>query len=78
MTNLEKYDQLFIRSFRVKPEDLSSLTYRGIPNWDSVGHMELMSDMEEQFKISMSTLDVLDFSSYDRGKLILAKYGVEL
>ena len=26
----------------------------------------------------ISTLDVLDFSSYEKGKEILAKYGVEL
>ena len=36
MTNLEKYDQLFLRAFRVKPEDLPTLTYRGIPLWDSL------------------------------------------
>ena len=70
MSNLEKYDKLFLSSFRVKPEDLPTLTYRGIPAWDSVGHMEFMSEMEETFKISLSTLDVLDFSSYEKGKEI--------
>ena len=78
MTNLEKYDKLFMESFRVKAEDLPTITYRGIPAWDSVGHMEFMSALEEMFKISLSTLDVLDFSSYEKGKEILAKYGVEL
>ena len=78
MSNLEKYDKLFLSSFRVKPEDLPTLTYRGIPACDSVGHMEFMSEMEETFKISLSTLDVLDFSSYEKGKEILAKYGVTL
>lgn len=78
MTNLERYEDLFIKSFRVTKEDLPTLTYRGIPAWDSVGHMELMSDLEEMFKISLSTLDVLDFSSVEKGKTILAKYGVEL
>ncbi len=34
--------------------------------------------MEETFKISIGTADVLDFSSYEKGKEILAKYGVEL
>nr|WP_317326108.1 acyl carrier protein [uncultured Flavonifractor sp.] len=78
MTNLEKYDQLFLTAFRVKPEDLPTLKYRGIPLWDSLGHMDLMGDMEEAFKISIGTADVLDFSSYEKGKEILAKYGVEL
>ena len=78
MTNLEKYDNLFLNSFKVKPEELPTLKYRGHVLWDSLGHMDLMSDMEEAFKISISTVDVLDFSSYEKGKEILAKYGVEL
>ena len=40
--------------------------------------MDLMSAMEEAFGINLSTLDVLDFSSYEKGKEILARYGVEL
>lgn len=77
MTNLEKYDRLFLDAFRVKPEDLPTLRYRGFELWDSLGHMDLMSAMEEAFKISISTADVLDFSSYEKGKEILTKYGVE-
>ena len=78
MTNLEKYDHLFLSAFKVDPEALPTLKYRGIPKWDSLGHMDLMSDMEETFGVSLSTMDVLDFSSYEKGKEILAKYGVEL
>ena len=37
-----------------------------------------MGDLEETFQISLSTVDVLDFSSYEKGKEVLAKYGVEL
>ena len=78
MTNLEKYDKLFLESFPVTKEELPALKYRGIPAWDSVGHMELMSAMEETYGISISTPDLLDFSFYEKGKEILAKYGVEL
>ena len=34
--------------------------------------------LEEAYAINISTVDVLDFSSYEKGKEILAKYGVEL
>ena len=78
MTDLEKYDKLFLEAFRVKPEELTSLKYQGHPLWDSLGHMDLMSALEEAFAISISTVDVLDFSTYNKGKEILAKYGVEL
>lgn len=78
MTNLEKYDNLFFDAFKVKAVELPGLKYQGIALWDSLGHMDLIGAIEETFKISMGTADVLDFSSYEKGKEILAKYGVEL
>ncbi len=78
MTNLEKYDKLFLDAFRIPREELPGLKYRGIPAWDSVGHMDLMSAMEEAYGISISTPDLLSFSSYEAGKAVLEKYGVEL
>ena len=78
MTNLEKYNKLFMNAFPVTKEELPDAKYRRTDRWDSVGHMELMSAMEETFGIAMDTLDVMDFSSYAKGKEILAKYGVEI
>ena len=78
MTSLEKYDSFFLSAFPVKPEDLPGLKYRGIKEWDSMAHMDMMSAMEEYYDISLSSIDVLDFSSYEKGKEILAKYGVEI
>ena len=78
MTNLEKYDREFIRTFRVTKEELPDLKYQGIQQWDSIGHMDLVSSLEEIFDISLEGLDVMDFSSYEAGKRILAKYGVDL
>lgn len=78
MTNLERYEALFLESFPVTREELPGLKYRGIPTWDSVGHMDLVSAIEEAYGINISTIDVLDFSTYEKGKTILAKYGVEV
>lgn len=78
MANLDKYNQVFIRNLRVKKEDLEGLKYRGIPTWDSLGHMDLIADLEELFDIHLNTADVMDFSSYQRGKEVLKKYGVEI
>ena len=78
MTNRERYDKIMRENLRVKQEELPGLKYRSIPSWDSIGHMDLMSAMEEAFGISMDTADVLDFSTYEKGMEILAKYGVEI
>jgi len=74
----EKYDRIFLQNFPVKKEDLPGLKYRGLKEWDSVGHMDLVGLIEETFGINLSTLDVLEFSTYEKGKTILAKYGVEI
>ena len=78
MTNAEKYDKIFLEMFPVTKEELKGLKYRAIPKWDSFAHMDLMSTMEEAFKIGISTKDVLAFSSYEAGKEILLNYGVEI
>lgn len=78
MTNLETYDKLFMRNFKLKKEQLPGLKYRSIKIWDSMGHMNLMEDMEDAFDISIDTPDVLAFSSYEKGMEILRKYGVDI
>jgi acyl carrier protein len=75
--NLEKYNNVFCETFEVEIENLNKLNYQDISLWDSVGHMTLISNLEEVFDIMMDTDDIIDFSSYEKGKEILTKYGIE-
>lgn len=79
MSNLEKYNKVFIETFEIREEQLAGLKYQDIAAWDSVGHMNLIAALEEAFDIMMDTDDIIDLSSYEKGKEILAKpdYGVE-
>ena len=79
MTNLEKYNNVFITTFKISEDQLPGLKYQDIPIWDSVGHMSLIAALEDAFDIMMDTDDIIGFSSYEKGKEILAKsdYGVE-
>lgn len=78
MTNLEKYDKAFLDSLGGVTEALSDLDRQSILEWDSVGHMQLITALEEAFGITFDTEDIIDFDSYERGKNILAKYGKEI
>ena len=78
MNNLEKYADAFQRIFDVADEALPALAYQSIVPWDSVGHMRLMAEIERVFGILLDTEDIVGFSSYETGKEILRKYGVEL
>ena len=37
--------------------------------------MQLMAALEEDFEIEMDVDDIIDFSSFEKGKEIMSKYG---
>ena len=76
MDNIEKYDKVFIETFSIEKKVLKDLKYNKIEKWDSIGHMTLISDLEDGFKITFETDDIIDFSSYKKGKEILKKYNI--
>ena len=72
MSNKKKYKKLFVDALNVKETIINdNLKYHEIPEWDSIGHMSLMSAIEEAFNISMETDDIIDFSSYKKCMEIL-------
>ena len=78
MNNIEKYNSAFIETFEISEDQLTGLKYQNIIAWDSVGHMSLIAALEDAFDIMMDTDDIIDLSSYEKGKEILSKaeYGV--
>ena len=78
MSNLEKYNKAFTDSLEITADKLQDLKYQDIPSWDSVGHMSLVAALEEAFDIMMETDDIIDLSSYEKGKEILKKYNIEI
>ena len=77
MTNIEKYNNVFVENLQITEDQLMGLTYQSVELWDSVGHMSLVAALEDEFDIMIDTDDIIDLSSYEKGKEILAKYGVE-
>jgi len=78
MSKIALYNNVFIDTFMLVEKDLVTLKYHDVPEWDSVGHMMLITAIEDVFNIMLDTEDIIDFSSWEKGKLILAKYDVEL
>ena len=78
MTNVEKYTITFTEALGISEAETVGLKYQGISAWDSVGHMSLVSALEDTFDIMMDTDDIIDFSSFEKGMDILSKnYGIE-
>lgn len=78
MSNLEKYNEIFKEILNVSDDMLVGLKYQDIKEWDSVGHISLIGELEDAFDIEMDTDDIISFSSYEKGKEILAKYDVQI
>lgn len=78
MSNLEKYNEIFKETLNVSDDMLADLKYQDIKEWDSVGHISLIAELEDTFDIEIDTDDIIDFSSYEKGKDILAKYDVQI
>lgn len=78
MTNMEKYVDAFVKTLGVDADKVQDLKYLEIDEWDSVGHMSLVAEIESTFDIMMDTDDILDFESFAKGKEILQeKYNIE-
>jgi len=79
MKNIEIYQNAFVESLSVDKEIVNEkLEYGSIPEWDSIAHMSLISELESKFSISIETDDVIDFSSFEKGKEILKKYKINV
>ena len=79
MSNKEKYQNIFIKSLSIDNKKFNEkIKYNEIEEWDSIGHMTLMSALEEEFKITLETDDIVDFSSYSKGISILKKYNINI
>lgn len=76
-TNREKYDDAFKESFEIEQSDLKDeLEYNTIETWDSIGHMQLMAELEDAFDIMLDADDILNFGTYAKGIEILGKYDI--
>jgi acyl carrier protein len=77
MANIDTYRKIFKECFQFDG-DVDELEYQQIPEWDSVAHMQLMAELEEEFEIELDIDDIIDFSSFKVGITILEKYKVSI
>jgi len=78
MDNLTKYINAFSAALEIPVEDAPAMVYGQSAGWDSVGHMALIANLEDAFDIMMEMDDIIDFSSFNKGKEILRGYDVEI
>ena len=79
MTNLEKYNDIFVQVFGADIAQLGdNYSKETVAEWDSVHQLNIISLMEETFDLMLDPEDIMACTSYNAGKAILARNGVEL
>ena len=79
MENLEKYNNAFVEVFGAKVEELNDgYSKDNVGEWDSVHQLTLISIFEEAFDIMFDPEDIMEMTSYAKGKELLEKYCIKL
>lgn len=70
----EKLIEVFVAALGVSPAEAETAAFKETRQWDSVGHVNLMTAVEEAFDISLDPDDIMDFKSFAEGLKILEMY----
>lgn len=58
--------------------DVESLELGRSTEWDSVGHMALVAELEERFSIELETDDIIELTSFTQSLEMLRRLGVQV
>jgi acyl carrier protein len=73
----DKLHECFSRALGIPRERVTdNLAYNSIKEWDSVGHMALVVELEAEFDVMFDTDDILGMSTVAKAREILTRYGV--
>ena len=79
MTNLEKYEEVFVEVFAVDKNVLNeNFNKENVESWDSIHQLNITANLEEVFDFMFEPEDIMAMTSYQAGKTILGKYNIEL
>lgn len=78
MTNLEKLNQIFCEVYSVEESALNeSFVNTDVDTWDSIHQLSMVAAIEEAFDLMMDAEDILEMTSYENVKQLLAsKYEI--
>ena len=79
MSNIEKYNAIFTEVFGATTDLLGdNFSKETVSEWDSVHQLNIITLLEETFYLFIDPEDIMACTSYNAGKEILTKNGIEL
>jgi acyl carrier protein len=73
-----KLQEVFATALALPADQVTDdLAYQSIPEWDSMSHMILITELESNYSITIETEDLLEMTDVTNVITRLKKYGVE-
>ena len=70
-------EEVVARAFHLDPSEVTDQSSREtVAGWDSMGHLSLITGLEEEFRVSIAIADAMEMTSVQHIKRILKDYGV--
>ncbi|NNL86603.1 MAG: acyl carrier protein [Myxococcales bacterium] len=74
---MEKLIDCFVETFAIERSAVTpGLAYQSIAEWDSVGHMALVAEIENTFDVTFDTDDIIGMSDVAKAVETLQRLGV--
>ncbi len=71
-------EQIISKVFNIDLKQVNDLSSRDtIEGWDSMGHLTLITELEEQFRVSIAIADAVEMVEVRKIKTLLPSYGVK-
>jgi len=78
-TNEERLKEIFAKVFLIDEEKVNDkLSRKDMEEWDSMGHLMLISEIESTFSVFISDKDITKIKTIGDIKKILRKLGVAI
>lgn len=72
-------ESIVAKALNLDPGDVSDASSQDtIPEWDSMGHLSLVTSLEDHFKISIAIPDAMKMTDVATIKRLLKDYGITL
>ena len=79
MANIDQYNKAFVEVFGVNASTLNDdFSKESVDTWDSVHQLNIIALLEESFDVMFDPEDIMEFTSYGKGREILKRYDVGL
>ncbi len=75
---MSRFTKIFAETFAISNDEVSDdLEYQSITSWDSINHLDLVSNLESEFGVEFDMDDIIAMENVAKIKEILVRLGVD-